>query len=86
MAQVGPSLAALLSTLINATSDVHGKTAAPPDMAELFSRMGISNYCPDAETSLRNGQLPNVPGVISDRPDVHGILGGIPADPAAPGQ
>jgi hypothetical protein len=86
MAQMGPSLASVMSTLINATSDVHGKTAVAPNMAELFSRMGISNFCPDAESSLRNGQLPNVPGIISDRPDVHGIVGGVRSNPGVPGQ
>ncbi|MBS4729947.1 hypothetical protein MSM1_16900 [Mycobacterium sp. SM1] len=86
MTQVGSSFASLMSTLINATSDIHGKTTINPDMAGMFSKMGISNYCPDAERSLRNNQLPNVPGIISDRPDVHGIVGGVPSSPGAPSQ
>ncbi|WP_163753679.1 hypothetical protein [Mycobacterium botniense] len=85
MTQLGASFASLMSTLINATSDIHGKTAVAPDTAGMFSKMGISNYCPDAERSLRNNQLPNVPGIISDRPDVHGIVGGVPSNPGVAG-
>lgn len=81
--QTGSKLARAASDLTNGTSDITGKQGPQSDTADMFTQSALSNYCPDAMSSLTKGQLPNIPFVISDRPDVQGIFGGIP-NPSGP--
>lgn len=72
-------------TFASAASSVMGNGISPA-MADLFTNMAISMYCPSMMSSIANGnvpslpQLPGVPGLpgASDLPGVPG-LPGVPA-------
>jgi hypothetical protein len=54
LAQPGGSVAA-------AASSIQGNGGMSPAMAQLFTSIAISMYCPSMMTSIANGNMPNLP-------------------------
>jgi hypothetical protein len=73
LAQSGSTLASAASEVTNATSSITGKGGMSPAMAELFTGIAVSLYCPQVMSSLANGQLPNLPQL----PGVPGLPAGL---------
>ncbi|MGH3967265.1 MAG: DUF732 domain-containing protein [Mycobacterium sp.] len=60
---VCPMLAQPGGTLASAASGVVGNNGMSPAMAELFTSIAISMYCPSMMASLADGQVPNLPAL-----------------------
>lgn len=57
LAQPGGSVASAASSLTG------GSNGMSPAMAQLFTSIAISMYCPSMVSSLASGQLPNLPNI-----------------------
>lgn len=66
-AALGQSICPMLSqpggTFASAASNVVGNNGMSPAMAEMFTSIAISMYCPSMMTSIANGNMPNMPGL-----------------------
>jgi hypothetical protein len=60
---VCPMLAQPGGTFASAASSVVGNNGMSPAMADLFTRIAISIYCPSMMTSLANGDVPSLPAL-----------------------
>lgn len=60
---VCPMLAQPGGTLASAASGIAGNNSMSPGMAQLFTSIAISMYCPSMMTSLANGNMPSLPGL-----------------------
>ncbi|MBO0865601.1 MAG: DUF732 domain-containing protein [Mycobacterium sp.] len=58
---VCPMLAQPGGTFASAASSVVGNNGMSPAMAELFTSIAISMYCPSMMASLADGNMPNLP-------------------------
>ena len=58
---VCPMLAQPGGSVASAASSVIGNNGMSPAMAELFTSIAISMYCPSMMTSLANGNVPSMP-------------------------
>jgi uncharacterized protein DUF732 len=58
-----PMLARPGGTFAGVASSVVGKKGMSPAMAEMFTSIAISMYCPSMMTSIANGKVPNLPAV-----------------------
>jgi len=56
-----PMLARPGGTFASAASRVSGNNGMSPAMAEMFTSIAISMYCPSMMTSIVNGNVPNMP-------------------------
>jgi hypothetical protein len=61
LAQSGSTFASAASNVTNATSGITGKSGMSPAMAELFTSIAVSLYCPQVMSSLAKGQVPDLP-------------------------
>jgi hypothetical protein len=58
---VCPMLAQPGGTFASAASSITGHNGMSPAMAQMFTSIAISMYCPSMMTSIANGNLPNLP-------------------------
>lgn len=58
---VCPMLAQPGGTLASAASSITGNNGMSPGMAELFTSLAISMYCPSMMASLAQGNVPSLP-------------------------
>jgi uncharacterized protein DUF732 len=65
--QMGQSICPMLArpggTFASAASSVVGNNGMSPAMAEMFTSIAISMYCPSMVTSIANGNVPNMPAL-----------------------
>ncbi|BCQ10299.1 putative lipoprotein LprJ [Mycobacterium heckeshornense] len=66
---VCPMLAQPGGTFASAASSITGQNGMAPAMAQMFTSIAISMYCPSMMASIANGNLPNLPQL----PGVPGI-------------
>jgi hypothetical protein len=75
-AALGQSVCPMLSkpggSFASAASNVVGNNGMSPAMAEMFTSIAISMYCPSMMASIEHGQMPNLPAVPG-MPGVPGI-------------
>ncbi|ORW04119.1 DUF732 domain-containing protein [Mycobacterium kyorinense] len=66
-AALGQSICPMLSqpggSFASAASSVVGHNGMSPAMAQMFTSIAISMYCPSMMASIANGQMPNLPQV-----------------------
>lgn len=64
-AELGQSICPMLAqpggTFASAASNVVGNNGMSPGMAQLFTSIAISMYCPSMMASLADGNMPNLP-------------------------
>ncbi|BBY07389.1 DUF732 domain-containing protein [Mycobacterium noviomagense] len=60
---VCPMLAQPGGTFAAAASNVSGHGGMSPGMAQMFTSIAISMYCPSMMASIANGNMPNLPQV-----------------------
>jgi hypothetical protein len=64
-AALGQSICPMLeqpgATLASAASSVLGNNGISPDMAQMFTSIAISTYCPSMMASLADGKMPRLP-------------------------
>jgi hypothetical protein len=58
-----PMLARPGGTFASAASRVAGNKGMSPAMAEMFTSIAISMYCPSMMASIANGNVPNMPAL-----------------------
>ncbi|EUA06771.1 hypothetical protein I553_0459 [Mycobacterium xenopi 4042] len=58
---VCPMLAQPGGTFASAASGITGQNGMSPAMAQMFTSIAISMYCPSMMASIANGNLPNLP-------------------------
>ncbi|MGH3597041.1 MAG: DUF732 domain-containing protein [Mycobacterium sp.] len=56
-----PTLARPGGTFASTASSIVGNNGMSPAMANMFTSIAISMYCPSMMDSLANGQMPNLP-------------------------
>lgn len=68
-ANLGQSVCTMLqqpgSTFASTASSMSGSSSMSPQMAQLFTSIAISMYCPEMVASIENGQLPSLSGIPS---------------------
>lgn len=60
---VCPMLAKPGGSFASTASSVVGNNGMSPAMAEMFTSIAISMYCPSMMGSIANGQVPNLPAL-----------------------
>ncbi len=60
---VCPMLAQPGGTFASAASNIVGNNGMSPAMAEMFTSIAVSMYCPSMMGSLENGQMPSLPSL-----------------------
>jgi hypothetical protein len=60
---VCPMLAQPGGTFAAAASNISGHNGMSPAMAQMFTGIAISMYCPSMVASIANGNMPNLPQV-----------------------
>jgi hypothetical protein len=71
---VCPMLTQPAGTFASAASGITGNSGMSPEMAQIFTEIAMSVYCPQMMSALADGQLPNLPQ-----------LPGLPGLPSIPG-
>jgi hypothetical protein len=68
-AALGQSICPMLdqpgATLASAASSVLGNNGMSPEMAQMFTTIAISTYCPSIMASLADGDMPSLPQLPS---------------------
>lgn len=86
---VCPMLIQPAGSFASTASSITGNSSMSPEMAQMFTEIAMSVYCPQMMSSLAEGQLPNLPQIpgLPGLPGTSGLPGlpGIPGLPSVPG-